>query len=211
MTNYVEKVTEKVKEVLSKSPRQSMAHGIEHFERVRRQSVLLANWIEKEDKSIKVDLEILQISALLHDIDWPYDQKENHVERSEKKAKEILEEIGYSKQKTKRVARVISEHSSEVVKKASSWEAEILFDADKMDALGVIGIARVFTLCGQRGWGPTQAIQWYKGKIKKTFPLLQTSQGKEMANELKKDTISFIKKYEQENKFLLGLRSEAVE
>ena len=198
MSKYIAKVRKKVKETLQKQPKQSVAHGFDHSQRVEKRAIYLAKQIQKRKGKIKINMEVLQVAALIHDVDQPYDQKGSHVEKSIEKAKEILKAINYPYSKTEKVLKVISEHSSETVRTPSSIEAKILFDADKLDGFGTIGIARVFGYCGQRGLTPKEAVQWYKQKIKKAAPLMQTETGKEMVREKAKEVFSFLKRYEQE-------------
>jgi uncharacterized protein len=79
---------------------------------------------------------------------------------------------------------VIAEHSSEHVRtiQPSTREAKILFDADKLDGLSAIGIARVFSLFGQMGQAPFEAIEWYKRKIDVSLEHIQTEEGRRLCN-----------------------------
>ncbi|HDD45846.1 MAG TPA: HD domain-containing protein, partial [Candidatus Aenigmarchaeota archaeon] len=163
MKNFVDLVIEKAKQALEENRFQSVSHKWDHVYRVYRRVIKMAN----EIKGKGVDLEILKISALLHDIDQPYNRKQSHVKRSLSKAEQILKEIGYPKEKIKKVLSIISEHSSEDEKGPTSIEAKILYDADKLDGVGAIGIARVFAFCGQNGLIPKEAIEWYRRKIEK--------------------------------------------
>jgi len=81
------------------------------------------------------------------------------------------------------VLEVISQHSSENKTKPSTIEAKILYDADKIDGLGAIGIARVFAFCGQNGMPPKKAIERYKKKINLAIPQMQTEIGKKLAEK----------------------------
>jgi len=192
--NYVDLIRKIVKKTLSENPLQSAAHKWDHVNRVHKMALDLS----KEEKSI--DMEILEISALLHDIDEPYNDKEGHVKRSVKKAEEILKQINYPNERLVKVLENIALHSSEEIKPKTSMEAKILYDADKLDGLGAVGIARVFTLCGQHGMTPEQAIEYYKKKIKQAFPFLQTEKAKKIMEEELKYVKSFITKFNKENR-----------
>jgi len=197
-TDFVDLVIKKVKQSLKNNPSQSLAHRWDHIHRVYKRAVKIAEIVDE-----KVDMEILKIAALLHDIDQPYNEKENHVKKSLSKAKKILKEIGCPEEKIKKVLKIISEHSSEDEKVPTSIEAKILFDADKLDGIEAIGIARVFIFCGQNGLTIKEAIDWYKNKIEKAIPKMQTEIGKKIAKRKLEYVYSFFKKFKEEEENLL--------
>ncbi len=199
--NYLKIVNEIVKELLDNNKNQSIAHRYDHALRVYKRALKIAKLLKKQ--GYKINLEILGIAALLHDIDQPYYDKKGHVKKSLKKARKILEKIGYPKEKMEKVLEIISQHSSEVQNLPSSIEAKILFDADKLDGIGALGIARVFAFCGQRGLSIEEAIKWYKSKIKKALPLLQTEIAKKKAEKELRFVYYFIKKIKQEKENLI--------
>ncbi|HII06132.1 MAG TPA: HD domain-containing protein [Methanotrichaceae archaeon] len=164
----------KVQELLEIETYQSVAHRWDHFERVRKRAHKLALEICDDE----IDLEILSIAALLHDVDQPYHDKKGHVAKSLEKADKILREVGYPEDKARRVLEAVKEHSSEDDSSPSSLEAKVLFDADKLDGLGAIGISRVFAFSGQRGLLPSEALEWYMAKIDRAIPMMQTEAGR---------------------------------
>lgn len=198
-TDFVSKVIKKAKEILENNTVQSISHRWDHVYRVYRRAIKIAEKMENKD----IDMEVLKISALLHDIDQAYNEKKNHVKRSLSKAEEILKEIGYPEEKIKKVLKTISEHSSENENEPETIEGKILFDADKLDGIGAIGIARVFAFCGQNGLTPKEAIEWYKKKIEKALPRMQTEVGKEIAERELKYVYSFFRKFEEEEKNIM--------
>jgi len=197
---FVNQVIRKVRDILNNKLDQSVSHRWDHVERVYKRAIKL---VEMIGESRNIDEEILKIAALLHDIDQPYNNKQNHVSKSLKKAEEILYELNYPANKIQKVLRVILEHSSEDNKQPSTPEAKILFDADKLDGLGAIGIARVFALSGQQGLTPSQAIEWYKQKIKKALPMMQTNIAKKIVERELAYVNSFFEKYKKEEEKLL--------
>lgn len=152
---------------------------------------------------VAINLEILALAALLHDIDEPFDDKEGHVMMSVGRASEILAKIGYPDEKAKKVLSVIAEHSSETPSPATSDESLVLFDADKLDGVGAIGIARTLVFCGQQGLPPPMAIEWYEEKIAKAAPLLRTKSGRSLAQKQAEYVLDFIRRFkEEQSKFV---------
>ena len=134
---------------------QSVAHRFDHIERVMRNALAIAATMEG------ADIEILQLAVLLHDVEQPAGKKAEHVELSLRAAEEILRQSGCPDDRASYVLNVIAEHSTEHVRtvQPSTNEAKILFDADKLDGVGAVGIARVFALFGQMDLAPMDAIQ----------------------------------------------------
>ncbi len=114
-------------------------HDWFHIERVYKNAVLIA---EEED----CDLMIVKLSALLHDI---ADSKFNDGDETvgPKVAREFLEFQKASEEVIQHVINIIENISfkgGNFEKKFTSKELEIVQDADRLDALGAIGIARTF-------------------------------------------------------------------
>jgi uncharacterized protein len=102
--------------------------------------------------SVGAHLDILLPAALLHDV---VNVPKNHPDRmkaSQQAAAEaagILKTVGYSEEEIEHIQTVITEHSYSLGKKPSSIESAVLQDADRLDALGAVGIMRMVT-CGSR-------------------------------------------------------------
>jgi uncharacterized protein len=158
---------------------QSTAHRFDHIERVMRHARRIAATIEG------IDLEILELAVLLHDVEQPAGRKAEHVALSLAVAEQILREAGCPEPRAKQVLQVIAEHSSEHVEATppTTDEARVLFDADKLDGLGAIGVARVFSLFGQMDRPPLEAIGWYRGKIEVALAHIQTEAGRRLCEE----------------------------
>lgn len=123
------------------------SHGFDHTERVYNIALNLS--VKKN-----VDLEVVKISALLHDI-ARHRENENekicHAEEGAKMARKILEKYTVSNEKIDKIVHCILVHRYSKKLKPESIEAEILQDADRLDALGAICIARVFGYSGKKG------------------------------------------------------------
>ncbi len=121
------------------------AHDITHTERVVRNALLLA-------KEEKCDEEVVLAAAWLHDCvivpkDDPNRNKASKLAAD--KATSYLKSIQFNEEKISDVAHAIESHSfsADIIPKTT--EAKIVQDADRLDALGAIGIARCFMVGGQ--------------------------------------------------------------
>lgn len=126
------------------------AHNLDHVFRVYNLCLLIAKHEEE------VDLEILIPSALLHDIARVEESKDktgklDHAILGSEIAEDILRELQYEEEKIQRIKHCIIEHRFRTGNEPTTIEAKILFDSDKLDAIGAIGIARTFMLSGQFG------------------------------------------------------------
>ena len=118
-------------------------HDWFHIERVYRNALLIA-------QEEKCDLQIVQLGALLHDI---ADSKFHNGDESigPKIAREFLESQQLDSEKISNVIAIIENISfkgGNFEKKFSSIELDIVQDADRLDAIGAIGIARAFNYGG---------------------------------------------------------------
>ncbi|WP_291633085.1 HD domain-containing protein [Clostridium sp.] len=139
------KILEIVQDKLSCS-----AHNLDHVFRVYNLCLLLS-----KDES-DVDLEVLIPAALLHDIARVEESKDitgeiDHAVLGSEIAEGILIKLRYEEGKIEKIKHCIIAHRFRTGNEPNTIEAKILFDADKLDAIGAIGIARTFMLSGQFG------------------------------------------------------------
>jgi uncharacterized protein len=142
MDERFKKIKEAVEKELSCS-----AHNMDHVMRVYNLCLHLA---EKEN----VELDVLQAAALLHDIarvkeDNDQTGNTDHAILGSKMASPILKELGFSEEKIKHIQKCIVSHRYRTGNIPQTKEAQILFDADKLDTLGAIGVARSFVWVGR--------------------------------------------------------------
>ncbi len=121
-------------------------HDWGHVERVCRMATYLG---EREG----ADQDIVIISALLHDIGLADEIKlgVDHSDRSASMAESYLRSIDFEKNKTERIVEAIRCHRYGKRLIPQTVEGKILQDADRLDAIGAIGIARAFAYGGARG------------------------------------------------------------
>lgn len=123
-------------------------HDRLHCYRVLNYAIQIADTIEK------VDMDVVIISALLHDIGRVDEIKKTsdcHAEVGSRKAKEFLISNGYCEDKANHIANCILTHRYKKNRIPQSIEAKIIFDADKLDLTGTIGVARAILFGGQIG------------------------------------------------------------
>lgn len=126
------------------------AHDFDHVLRVTDLAVRIA---EAEG----ADVDIVRAAALLHDIERKQAEARglDHAEHAAARAREIL--AGYPQDKVEAVAEAIRAHRFRTDPPPRTLEAQALFDADKLDAIGAVGVARAFAYgghAGQRLWAP---------------------------------------------------------
>jgi uncharacterized protein len=97
------------------------------------------------------DLRIVQAAALLHDVGRSAERQSGvcHAREGARRARIILQ--GHPPEDVERVAQAIMEHRFRGGLAPTSLEARVLRDADKLDAMGAIGVARAFAVAGAQG------------------------------------------------------------
>lgn len=136
----------------AKSNLQHSAWGLAHCER----DFQLAQSLAAEEK-LTVDTDVLFASALLHDMGVfaPYPvEGVDHTERAAQVAGDVLKSAGFPMEKLPSVQGAMRSHMfySQV---ESSNEARVLHDADTLDFLGDIGVARILSVTSRHRWATT--------------------------------------------------------
>ena len=113
-------------------------HGFDHIQRVYRLADRLA-------QAEGADLGIVRAAALLHDAKGPLpgDSRSDHQLASADFARQILESEGWSVEQIEAVQHCIRAHRfRDDREQPETIEAKVLFDADKLDAIGAVGAVR---------------------------------------------------------------------
>lgn len=173
------------------------AHDKDHIYRV----LYVALDIAAHEKN--VDMDVLVAACLLHDIGHK-SKFENtalsHAIAGSEMAYAFLLQNGWMKKQAERVKLCVAAHSFRTNSKPHSIEAKILFDADKLDAAGAVGIARTLLEIGETAQplytlrddgtvsdGSDDSVysffQEYKYKLEKLYGMLYTERAKELAKQ----------------------------
>ena len=177
------------------SSTEDSAHDKEHIYRVMNNALVIA---EEEQN---VDYDILITACLLHDvgrIDQMRDPSLCHAAVGSEKARTFLLEQGYPETFAETVADCIRTHRFRKNAPPQTLEARILFDADKLDVVGAMGIARTLAYQGALGAPlytklpdgtvsdgtgdvPYSFFREYKFKLENLYDRFYTRKGRELA------------------------------
>jgi len=147
------KVLEQLQKEVRKKISNNPAHDFDHIMRVYKNA-------EKLTKKEKVNTKLVLCAVLLHDIVnyKKYDKRsKNSSTKSAIMARQILSKYNFSNSEIKVITDAIRDHSFSKNKTPSTLEGKILQDADRLDAIGAIGIARAFAVSG------SEARPFYSG------------------------------------------------
>lgn len=125
---------------------QDPAHDLAHLDRVWVNARTIANGM--------ADQRVLLAASYLHDlVNLPKNDPDRHMasRQSAEAAAPILREFGLSEPEIAAAGHAIAAHSYSAGIPPETAEARILRDADRLDALGAIGIARNFSVSGSLG------------------------------------------------------------
>ncbi len=120
------------------------AHDFEHIMRVLKNATLIS-------KKEKADMRIVTAAVLLHDIiSYPKSdpRSKNSSAESAQESRKILKKYNFTQDEIDIIHDAIRDHSFSRGATPQTLEGKILQDADRLDALGAIGIARTFSVSG---------------------------------------------------------------
>jgi uncharacterized protein len=129
-------------------PERDPVHGFDHVLRVLQ----VAEWLAG---ALGADRDIVRAAALLHDAagaaPGPDSGRSTHEQTSAAFAGEVLRREEWPSDRIQAVEHCIRAHRFRGAERPSSLEAQILFDADKLDVLGAFGVARTIAYALQAG------------------------------------------------------------
>lgn len=192
-----QQILDSVKQIIQqKFSGEGTGHDYFHIERVVKNALQIAR---KE----KADLFLTELTAWLHDVG---DHKLNQgVDRSEEQITSILTQLKVRGEIIAAVIENVSQISFSKGKTGESMEARIVQDADRLDALGAIGLARVFAFGGSKqreihnpGNPGQTSIQHFYDKLLKLKDKMNTTAGKAMAIERHRYLEDFLQQFYKE-------------
>jgi uncharacterized protein len=154
------------------------SHGLDHIMRV----VYLCEEIGKEENA---NMKVLLPAALFHDIGRPVETEKGmpHEEAGARMAERYLRSIQYDEEYIPKITHAIRTHRYRSIEKPETLEARILSDADKLDAMGAVGIARTFIRAGEHHGEIRDAIDHIHNKLLNLHGLIYTETAQRMAEE----------------------------
>ncbi len=190
------------------------SHGLPHVRRVYKNAAkLLARWTGN-----RLDQDALMAAVYFHDL---VDLPKNHPDRknasrlSAEKACTLLEQRGWKQEQLDIVFDAILCHSFSAGIEPKTQEARLLQDADRLEAIGALGIARCFHVAGKMGseishpedpLGDTSrvlddrayALDHFPVKLLKLQAMMQTEPGKELAQQRTQVLLDYLQQLREE-------------
>ena len=163
-------------------------HDAAHTLRVYRNALLIAR------SEPDCDLEIVSLAALLHDAD---DHKLFHTENNAN-ARSFLKAHGVEKAEEIIAAVNSVSFSQNRGKRPETLEGKIVQDADRLDAIGAVGIARTFAFGGEHGRSLNSSIRHFHDKLLLLKDEMNTAAARRLAEERHAYMIGFLEEYAKE-------------
>ena len=156
-------------------------HGWPHILRVLN----IAREIHKTEGG---DFDVIEVAVLLHDIgrNIEHSLNEHHALLSARISKSYLKKLGVCEKHSNAVSHIIMSHSFSLGVVPRTIEAKILSDADKIDALGAVGVIRAFLFGETTMRTVNETLNHFIEKLFKLPDLMYTETGRRIAhNRLK--------------------------
>jgi len=187
------------------------SHGWEHTERVLK----LAEHIARREGA---SLFTVKTAAVLHDIARSDEDKSSgridHARLGAEKAFEICVKAGLGPVEAGMIAHCVAAHRFRGRIKPVTKEAKVIFDADKLDSIGAVGIGRAFLFAGEAGaklhnkginisrtkpyTAEDTAYREYVVKLRNVKACMLTKEGKKMARSRHVFMEAFFKRLDKE-------------
>ena len=168
----------------------SGGHDAEHSLRVYRNAMMIAR------QETACSREIVALAALLHDAD---DHKLFSTDHNAN-ARAFLEENQIPAEMADRICEAINSvsFSQNKGRRPETIEAKVVQDADRLDAMGAIGIARTFAYGGEHGRPLEESVQHFYDKLLLIKDLMNTETGKKLAEKRHAYLEGFLKELSEE-------------
>ena len=173
------------------------SHDFAHVQRVVRHAQHILDMEQRLDPTTHYDATVVTLAALFHDLnDRKYSTRTvkfaADIEDPETQVKRVLLRLGASQELARKVQIIVKNvsYTNEVLDPAHTRgvvlqypELAIVQDADRLDAMGAIGIGRAFTYGGAKapGRGMQGSVDHFEEKLEKLEPLMKTAEGRRLA------------------------------
>ena len=185
------------------------SHDFNHIKRV----LGLAHVLRQQEPEA-YDKGIVTLAALLHDVGDRKYLKPGQV--GETMVRDVLLQLGAEQQLAERIQEIVNcvSYSSETkpdglqkiydcIEKYGR-EIEVVQDADRLDAIGAVGVGRCFAFGGSKGRGLQDSIDHFSDKLERLGGMMKTELGSQMAKERTETIVAMRKAWEEENKQALA-------
>ncbi len=193
MTNdtVIEAAIEYIKELFAGN---ADGHGADHTMRVYHNALSLLEAYPEADRFVSL------LAALLHDAD---DHKLFNTENNEN-ARTFFEKEGLEAETIEQICTIINavSFSKNRGKRPETLEGKIVQDADRLDAIGAIGIARAFAYGGKVGRPLSDSIEHFYDKLL----LLKDEMNTDAAKDIAQTRHEYMTKFLEEYYFETGLK-----
>ena len=165
-------------------------HDVEHSKRVYQNAFLIAK------NEPECDLFVVSLAALLHDVD---DHKLFHTENNAN-ARAFLESVQLDQNQIDRICELMNgiSFSKNRGVRPETLEGKIVQDADRLDAIGAIGIARTFAFGGERKRPLSATVQHFYDKLLLLKDEMNTAEGKRIAELRHQLMVDFLQELNNE-------------
>lgn len=170
----------------------SDGHGFDHSMWVYRNALMIAESYPEADNTV------VSLSALLHDADdYKLFMTENNAN-----ARQFLGAEQVDEDTIDRICEVINSvsFSKNNGKRPDTIEGQIVQDADRLDAIGAIGIARTFAFGGKHDRSLESSIEHFHEKLLLLKDMMNTEKAKELAESRHAFMEAFLNEWERESR-----------
>lgn len=179
---------EKLERIVSELIPSYGTHGLEHTMRVYRTCKALG-------EALGADMSILLPAVLLHDV---VRDGEDHASASSVKAGEILRDLDYPEKAIEDISETIGAHSFSAGRMPESLEAKILSDADKLDAMGALGVYRAAMYSAENGRPLEDYVAHFSEKLLTLKDMMYTDEAKRLAKSRHSFLLEYLEQIEDE-------------
>ncbi len=188
-----------------KDPKFDASHDFEHVLRVTKNALVI---FDDEKNNASFDPFIVLLGALLHDVEDKKYSDNSDPEKSIGPIEKLLSSLGLPEGQTLKVRALVNgvSYSSEIKDPDALSqlilkipELAIVQDADRLDAIGAIGIARCFTFGGAKSvQSLDDSVQHFRDKLLRLEGMMKTATGKRLAEKRSQRIQEFLSWWEDE-------------